>query len=806
MFAQIRVALRSLSQAPGFTAVCVLTLALGIGANTAIFSVVDSLLLRRLPYPHSEQLVIPSGSSPKRGIPKGGPVSVPAYEYFRGHNHVFSSFAGYGADTLNLTGIEQPEQVTASIVTSSFLETLGIQPALGRNFLPEEDRPGGSLAVLLGQPLWIRRFGGDPSIVGQAITLNDKSYAVIGIMPANFDLPYPKTDVWVANLESMSMFTPQQMRLGAGFVGLLARMNPGVGAGQAAAELTALGHEYDHLNPGMVDADPDRRMDAVPLEEQQVSGFRTQLLMLSAAVGFVLLIACANVAALMLARAAARGREIAIRAALGAGRSRLMGHLLAESAVLSLAGGSLGVLLAWWGTSALARVAQSGALDVRRIHWDGRVLIFSAGISLATGVLFGLMPALHVSTPNLYTILREGERGSGGSARPRLRSLLVVGQVALSVLLLIGAGLLLRSFVALRGLDPGFDPRNVLSLRVSLPSSHYPTDARRTQFFDQALEAIRTVPGVLSAGAALGAPMTARLFAPFQPSDRPRLPFAQRPIALWQAATPGYLETLRLHLLRGRTFTERDKDGAPLVAVINQTMAQRYWPSQNPMGKHLLVARAELDTEIVGVVSDVREAGFAMPATPEIYMPYAQRTWPRMGILVHTSGDPMLLANAVRARIARIDPDEPVTEITTAERLISDTFGERRLTLSLIGVFAAVALLLAAVGLYGVIAYSVAQRTQEIGVRNALGASFAQICTLILAEGLKLAGLGIAAGVAGALALTRLSSKLLFGVKATDPAVFAGAAVVFLMVSLGASYLPARRAAKVDPVIALRCE
>ena len=803
---QIRVALRGLARAPGFTLVCVLTLALGIGANTAIFSVVDSLLLQRLPYPNSSQLVLASASRPKQGIPNGGMISVTDYEFLRDRSHLFSNFSGYAFDTLNLKGDQQAEQLSAGIITANFLDSVGVEPVLGRNFIAEEDRPGGPLAVLLSQPFWIRKYGADPGIVGKSIALNDKSYSVIGIMPANFELPNPKTDVWVTNLQSMSLFTPQQMKLGAGFVGILARMKSGVTAAQATAELTALAHDYQKLHPDMVDADPAGGMDAEPLESQLVSGFRTQLLTLSAAVGFVLLIACANVAALMLARSAARGREIAIRAALGAGRKRLIGLLLTESLVLATLSGIAGLLLARWGTSALASIAQSGAIDVRKVHWDARVLFFSAGISLATGVLFGLMPALQVSSPNLNSVLREGERGSGGAARPSLRNILVVGQVALSMMLLVGAGLLLRSFVALSHVDPGFDAHNVLAVRVSLPESRYPTDARRAQFFDQTLDAIRTVLGVVAAGAAFQAPMTGGVMAPFQPSNRPKPPFAERPIAIWQSATPGYFEALRPRLLSGRTFTERDKAGAPFVAVINETMAKRFWPNEDPIGKHVLVARAELDSEVVGVVADVKENGPAMPPTAELYTPFAQRTWPRMRYLIRTTGDPMLVANAIRSRVARIDPDQPLTEIDTVEHMVANSFGERRLTLSLIGGFAAIALLLAAVGLYGVIAYSVTQRTREIGVRSALGASFGQICGLILSQGLRLAGIGIIAGIAGALALSRLLSKLLYGVKSTDPVVFATAACVFLAVALAASYLPARRAAKLDPLIALRCE
>jgi putative ABC transport system permease protein len=551
-------------------------------------------------------------------------------------------------------------------------------------------------------------------------------------------------------------------------------------------------------------------MDPIPLKAATVDNFRTELLVLSGAVGFVLLIACANVAALLVARGASRSREIAIRAALGASRLQIVGHLLSESILLSVAGGAAGLLIALWGTALMERAAQSGFPEIRQVHWDVRVLLFALAVSLATGVVFGLIPSLHVSKADLNATLREAGRGaSGGPNRHRLRSFLVVCQVALSIVLLIGTGLLLRSFIALHQIDPGFDPRNVVAMHVRLGPARYATDDQRSHFLERATQAIGSVPGVRSAAAALGRPMSGPgVMAPVLRSTDPFVPYAQRTIAGWQSATAGYFETMRVRLLRGRTFTERDRLGAQPVAIVNETLAKLLWPTQDPIGQRILVARIEVPWEVVGVIHDLKAPAAAANGGSggEVYTSYDQRTWPSVNFIVRASVDPAFISNAVRARLLEIDPDQPVTSIETVDQILADSLGQRRLTLWLIGGFAAVALILALIGLYGVIAYSVAQRTREIGIRHALGASFSQICGMVLGQGLKLAAIGVIVGIAGALGLTRLISGLLFGVRATNPAVFSAVAILFAVVAVLASYIPAHRAAKVDPAITLRNE
>jgi predicted permease len=810
MFSHLRTAIRGLLQSPAFSIVCVLTLALGIGANTAMFSVIDSLLLRRLPFPHSEQLVRLMLSVPKRGI-RGSPgMSLRAYEYYRDHSHAFTDVAAYDGESLNITGTKEPEELRAARVSFNYFHVLGTEPLLGRNFLPEEDGPGGNPVAIISQGLWQRRFAGDMSVIGKTFLLNDTAYTVIGVMPAGFEMPAREFTLWVTNLAGFTTFTPQQIRGGAGYLQLLARLRPGATIASAASELSVLVGQYGRDDPGRTDADPDARMNVVPLETAQVDDFRTELLVLFGAVGFVLMIACANVAALLLARGASRGREIAIRAALGASRRQLIGHLLSESLLLSIAGGAVGLLIALWGTALMERAAQAGFPEIRQVHWDIRVLAFAMAVSIVTGIVFGLAPALQISTPDLNATLREGGRAAAGSAsRHRLRGFLVVGQVALSIVLLIGAGLLLRSFVALHQIDPGFDPRNVLTMHVRMGPARYATDEQRSQFLERARQAIGSVPGVNSSAAALSRPMGgAGVMAPVLRSTDPIVPYAQRTIAAWQSATPGYFETMRTRLLRGRTFTERDRMGAQPVVIINETLAKLLWPTQDPIGQRLLVARIEVPWEVVGVIHDLKAPAAANNGGSggEVYTPYDQRTWPGVNFIVRADVDPSLISSAVRARLLELDPDQPVTNVETVDQIIANSLGQRRLTLWLIGGFATVALILALIGLYGVIAYSVAQRTREIGIRHALGASFSQICRMVLGQGLRLAAVGVIAGIAGAFGLTRLISGLLFGVQPTDPVVFVAAGVLFAAVAALASYVPAYRAAKVDPVIALRDE
>jgi predicted permease len=804
MITGLRYAFRVLSKDLGFTVVAALTLALGIGANTAIFTVVNALLLRPLPYENSERLMMLYGSNPKRAAGRGS-FSLGRLQQLSSESQSFTDVAGYCTDNFNLTGSDEPEQLPGARVSSNFLRTLGLRPILGRDFLPQEDKEGGQPVVLLGYSLWQRRFGANPNVVGSPVTLDSTAYTIIGVLPAALDQPGPSLDLLATNLSAFSRFTREQIRVGGGYIYAIARLKPGLNIRQAQAEMDILARQYLQANSGTVDADPDSRLTVGTLQDYVVEDVRQALLVLCAAVGAVLLIACANVASLLLARATGRRKEFAVRAALGASRGDLIRQLLTESLLLAFVGGALGLLIASAGTRLLARITQANLPRVQEINIDWQTLVFTLAISILTGVFFGLIPSLQVSKPDLNVILRESGRGAaGGLRRNRVRSFLVVGQVALSMMLLIGASLLIRSFVELGRVDPGFDPRGILTMQVALPAAKYPTDSRKNIFFREALAKISAIPGVSSASAALSLPLNGRVLVPILISGESPIPFGQRPTVFWQSITPDYFRTIQARLLRGRAFNEHDNESAAGVVIVNETMARRYWPNQNPIGKQMIVARAELHVQVVGVVADVKPAGLDSEARGELYTPYDQRSWPFMAIAVRTSGDPMLISTAVRKQIAQVDPDLPVTSIRTLEDIVANSFGQKRLTLWLFGAFAVTALVLAAIGIYGLLAYSVEQRRQEMGIRQALGARQGDILALVLRQGLGLALAGVAMGLLGAAALTRMLSSLLFHVSPTDPVSFAAVAVLFVSVAALASYLPARRALDVDPLIAMR--
>lgn len=802
----LRHGMRGLRRSPGFASIAVFTLALGIGANTALFSVINAVLLHRLPYPNARQLVVVVFSNPKRNL-TGGSISVGAYQFQRDHSHVFLDLAGTTIENLNLLGGVRPEQVPVARVTHNFLPTIGVAPVLGRNFVPEEDQPGGRPVAIISQDLWNRRFSGSPDVIGKTFRLAVSVYTVIGVMPTGFDLPARDLEVWITNLNGTTQLTQQQIEQGAGFITSVGRLKQDVSIQEAAAELRLVARQYQHQYPGRVDADPDVRIDVLTLDEQRVQGIRTTLLLLVAAVGTVLLIACANNAALLLARGMKRRRELAIRAALGAERPRLILHVISECLVISTLSCAAGLLLAQWGTTFLNAMVKESLPGSRRVEWDARVLLFAVALSLLSGLLFGLVPSVQISRPDLNSVLREGGRGSEGTMQSHLaRSLLVIGQVALSVMLLVGAGLLLRSFLLLQAVNPGFESRHVLTMRVNLPLPEIGGQDGRAEYMQRVLQAIDALPGVESAGAVLSLPLSGYVVAPVIRSTDARKQFAQRPLAMWQSATPDYMKTLRIRLLKGRNFTERDRQGNPYVTIINETMAKQMWPNEDAIGKHLIVARAEFDSEVVGVIGDVKTAALAAPAAAEMYTPFAQRPWPSMNIVVRTAADPLRMRNAIEGRILEMDRESPVTDMKTLDRIVAESFGTRSIALRLVTVFASIALVLALVGLYGVISYSVTQRAKEIGIRSALGAGFGEISGMIVAHGLRLVFAGLALGLVGSFACTRLMEGLLFGIKTTDPPVFLGTAALFAAVAILASAVPAYRAAKVDPLAALRCE
>ena len=802
----LRYAARSLLQSPGFALVAIVTLALGIGANTAIFSVADALLLRPLPYAKPNRLVLVYATE------AGAAGAIQPFSFIRAtflseKSRSFSGIAPFTNETFALTGLGDPEQLSAARVGWDFFDVLGVHPAIGRAFLPEKDRPGAKTVCLISHALWTRLFAARADIAGQNLTLDSTPYTIIGVLPSGFRFAPlgARVDVWAPRVFDLNISTPAQIRAGMGFLSAVARLAPGIGPRQAQAEMDILDRQYKRENPRMPDAHPAQAIRARDLQEQTVSNVRVAVLILCGAVGLLLLIACANVAALLLSRGLTRRKEIAIRAALGAGRAALIGQLLAESLWLAAAGGALGIALGAWGTPALAAMGRGDLPPVEEIGIDWRVMAFTAALSLVTGVLFGLLPALQLSGQDLNPVLRAEGRGSAGSRRRnRLQSALVVGQVALSMVLLAGAGLLIRSFVRLRNVDGGFDARNVLTMRIALPPARYPQGPRMAIFYDEVVARVAALPGVQSAAVCSALPVRPVRFSPVLAEGQAGIPLAARPIMAIQMVSPAYFRTLRVALRKGREFTAGDTAEAPLVAVVNETLVRRFWPRENPVGKHLMIGRIVQPTEVVGVVADVTNLSLDAAPEAEVYLPFPQRPWASMNLILRTAGDPRHWAEAVRLAVASVDRDQPVTALSTMEEVLAESTAHQRFSVLLLGVFSAAALVLAAVGLYGAIGYSVAERTREMGIRMALGAGTGDILRLIVGQGLALALAGLAIGTVAALALTRLMSGLLFQVRPADPASFAASALLFAAIAALASYLPARRATRVDPTAALR--
>src|SRR5579862_849357 len=756
MLRNLLYAARTLGRSPGFALVSVVTLALGIGANTAIFSVANALLLRPLPYAHPERLVLIYGARPD--APGAiGPFSFPRATFLGEKSRAFAGFAAFTNETFNLSGRGDPEQLSAARVFWNFFDVLGVRPALGRGFVSQDDQPGSKTVCLISHALWTRSFGARPDIVGQSITLDAKPYTIIGVLPPGFTFAPLGAggDLWAPRVFDLYITTPAQVRAGVGFLNAVARLAPGIGVGQAQAEMDVLDRQYRREYPSMPDAHPSQTVRAEDLQQQTVANVRTAVLILCGAVGLLLLIACANVAALLLSRGLARRKEIAIRAALGARRTALMAQLLTESLVLAIAGGLLGAGMSAWGTSALAALGQGNLPRAAEITIDWRVLAFTAALSLVIGVLFGLLPAIQLSRQDLNPVLRAEGRGSAGSRRrSRARGALVVAQVALSMVLLVGAGLLIRSFVRLRSVRGGFDARKVLTMSISLPPARYPDGPRMAAFFDQVVKQAAAMPGVQSAAVASALPVRPVRFSPVQLEGQPEVPLPARPIMAIQMVSPAYFRTLRVAVIAGRAFNEGDNAQAPLVAVVNETLVRRYWPHGNPLGKHLLMGRMTNSAEVVGVAADVNNVSLDAAPQAEVYVSFPQRPWASMNLILRTAGDPRNWAGAARAAVAAVDRDQPVTAVSTMEEVLATSTAQQRFSVFLLGVFSLSALVLAAVGLYGAIANSVAERTQEMGIRIALGADTRAILRMIVGHGLTLALAGLAIGTAAALVLT----------------------------------------------------
>jgi putative ABC transport system permease protein len=795
---------RMLLKQRGFTFVAVLTLALGIGANTAIFSVINAVLLRPLPYPEADRLVLVGhswdGSSPRI-------ISSLNYLDCRDQNRVFESTAlvyGWGA---NLTGRGRPERLTGLQVSAGFFATLKTQPFLGRAFVPEEDQPGHDQVVILSYDLWQRSFGGDPNIIGQHVTLDDKSYAIIGVTPAGFRFfPTHEVELIKPGAPAPEMSKPYHRRWET--FSMIARLKPGVTLEQAQANLKAVSERIRQQNPRTFPPEVKWSLAAQPLQTRFFGDLRRPLFLLWSAVALVLLIACANVANLSLARATVRRREFTIRLAVGASRWRLMRQLLTESVLLALLGGGMGWLLVLWVIPALVALEPSKVFQSVQVEADATVLWFSLGVSLLTSLLFGLFPAFHYSKANLAEAMKEGARSA--SERFRLRSpksILVIAEVALSLLLLIGAGLLLRSFDKVLRVNPGFEPQGLLAFILFLPEAKYQTTEQINAFYQQAFANIRAIPGVEAVGSTDN-PALSRITSRnvFKIEGRDFSP-TQEPSGTVFAVTPDYFQTLKIPLRAGRYFTERDTVGAPPVVIIDEALAERYFAGQNPVGQRMAMGGGSW-REIVGVVGHIKHYSLDEgQGDLQYYYPTFQgERETGTVVMVRSAADPLSLVPAVQDAIQKLDPNQPIFRVTTMTQKLREITAQRRFLVLLLGVFASTALALAAIGLSGVIAYSVNQRTHEIGIRMALGAQASDVLRLIIAQGLKLTLLGVALGVLAAFALTRWMESLLFDVRPADPLTFVAIALLLTLVALAACWIPARRAMKVDPMIALRYE
>jgi putative ABC transport system permease protein len=801
----IRYGARMLRKNYGFTLIAVVTLALGIGANTAIFSVVNSVLLRPLPYKDSDRLMrIRETKMPQ--FPEFS-VSPGNFLGWKADNTVFERLVAMRFSAFNLTNTGDPERLRGMKVTEGFFSMLGVQPQIGRDFLPEEDQVGKNNVVILSHGLWQRRFGGDPQILNQTVTLDGQSYTVIGVMPAAFQFMDRTNELWTP----MAFTVQQTQNYGGHSLAAVGQLKPGVTVEQARTEMVGIADKLATLHP---EANTGWSVKISPMLEFMVRSIKPALLFLLGAVVFVLLIACANVANLLLGRATDRQKEIAIRTALGAGRWRIVRQLLTESVLLSLMGGLLGLLLAKWGLSVLLTFVPEDLPRMSDVSLDGRVLAFSAVITLLTGLIFGLIPALQTSKPNLNETMKEGGRGSTEGRRHQfIRNTLVVLEVASALVLLVGAGLMIKSFMRLQQVDIGFNPDKALAVSVPLPQTKYSKEDQQVAFFQQLLEKVRTLPGVETVGATSGVPLSRDDFVlAFKIQGQPELPPEASQSTNYYSISADYFKAMGIPLLRGRVFNERDiKDSLP-VAVINETMAKKVFSDEDPIGK-----RITFDTqsdkpdwyEIVGIVGDVKHYGLDRATTLQTYEPYTQQTLSNMTLIARATGDPTSLSAAIRQEVLNLDKEQPISNISTLDKYVSTSVAQQQFSTQLFGVFAAVAMALACIGIYGVLSYSVTQRTHEIGIRLALGAQASDVLQMVIKQGLFLTIVGIVCGIGAAIALAKLLtdfSSLLFDVKATDPATFAVIALLLLCVALLACYVPARRATKVDPMVALRGE
>jgi putative ABC transport system permease protein len=800
MLNDFRYAFRQLVKAPSFTIVAVLTLALGIGACTAIFSVVNVVLLRPLDYPNPDRIVIIRETQ----LPKFPEFSVapPNYMDWEKQTKSYDYLAAYSGAALNLTGEGEPQRLTGVKATAHYFDVMGVKPVLGRMLLPEEDAQGKNHVVVLSYPFWQRVFGGARDIVGRAIQLNGEPYNVVGIAPPGFGLA-SKVDVWTP-----MAFKPEETAndaRGGHYINVVGRLKPGVTVPQARAELTLIADQIAKQYP-----DPQKGWGIflMPMQDYLVRDVKPVLYTLLGAVGCVLLIACANLANLLLARATARHREISIRAALGAGRGRLVRQLLTESVVLAICGGVAGIILARWGLDGLLALAPTSLPRISEIHLDSGVLLFSLALSVVTGIAFGIAPALLAARTDMNEALKQGTRGSTeGGIRGRLRSALVVVEVVFALVLLGGAGLLARSFIQLAHVDPGFNPENATLLRLSLPQRKYAQPEQQTAFANGLLERLKSLPGVQAVGLTHSMPLVGDYVLGFIIEGRPALDPSEEPSTNYYAVTPDYFRAMGIRLIRGRVFTPQDDAKAPRVAIINETMARQYFPNEDPIGKRIHITNGpQTWREIVGIVADIKQYGVDKATSAQSYEPFAQVPFTSLNVVIRTNGSSAAVLGSLRPAVYAVDKDQPVGTIRPLEEIMAESIARQRFAMTLLSVFSAVALVIAAVGIYGVMAYNVVQRTGEFGIRMALGAQQRDVLRLVLTQGGKLIGLGLVIGLVATLAASYAMRSILFNTSAYDPLTLTTITLVLAAVALVACFFPANRATKVNPIDALRTE
>ena len=804
LWQHIRLAARALRRNRTFSIVAIGTLALGIGATSAIFSVIDSTLLRSGMY-NDARLVLIDGVAVSNGLRP--PLSFPNFKYLQTRSHSFLNMAAFADESFTLTGRGEPQQLDAARVSWNFFRVLDVRPALGRTFLPEEDRPGGKDVVVISHSLWTNRFGESPAVIGHSITLDLHSYTVIGVLPAGFAFPFlgPKIEVWAPRLFDINIGTPAWVAAGAGFLDVVARLKPNISISQAQSEVSSLYAAFRMANPARPDSNPGHRFEVADFREQATSHFRPALLALFSAVSALLLIACCNLASLMLARFMGRRQEMAIRLALGARRAGVIVPMLAESTLLAFAGGALGLFLAYAITPALAAMITKESLIAAPVYVNWHVLLFVLVVSVLCGMLFGIFPALQLSQPvsSSYFNLRGGtvdRRAMRGSR------LLVISEITLSVILVVGATLLIRSFVRLHSVPLGFDPAGVVTMRVTLSPSKYSNPQQIRTFYDKALRALQTIPDVDHVSVSSALPLTPARLSPMLLEGQPARPLSERPILYLQMVSPDYPAVFAIPILRGRAFTEHDDSHSERVALVNERLARSYWPGEDPVGKRIWIGRLATPAVVIGVLANTRNASMAEAPQPEVFVPFPQVPWAFLNISLRTRHHPLNIVPAALRRLASIDGDQPVTDIQTASQIIESAITSPRMTMLLVTGFSGVALIFAIIGIYGVLAYSVERRTREIGIRMALGASRGDVLRQVAGEGVRVTVIGLLFGLACSWPITRLIANLLYATRVHDPLSLSFAALLFLVVGILASCIPAYQATKLDPASALRTD